>query len=259
MSSTFRSKTKEQFRQRHYIHHISTTIILTIFASILFIITLFMYLFLSGKSRSSITNDTVHADDEIILRNRNEYSIHHIYIDIGCFNGETIEHFLHFIPDSIFYDIITFEPDPDNYQLFLNRNSKELDAIDFSSWLARLVKPYNTKVHIKISMPGAEVLLLEKMINDDTLRLADRYEIEWTDRENPRTRPTRLYTQLMLDTAGFDCLYYIRLDDIRKVFQLNETFKNVPIYNDWRLVSEYEVHAYYAQRPDVHRVPNLIN
>ncbi|CAF3042456.1 unnamed protein product [Rotaria sp. Silwood2] len=305
MSSTFRSKTKEQFRQRHYIHHISTTIILTIFASILFIITLFMYLFLSGKSRSSITNDTVHADDEIILRNRNEYSIHHIYIDIGCFNGETIEHFLHFIPDSIFYDIITFEPDPDNYQLckqrlrekkymniniiilqkvvwirdekiyfqtkqgrqsrinmnanVLNRNSKELDAIDFSSWLARLVKPYNTKVHIKISMPGAEVLLLEKMINDDTLRLADRYEIEWTDRENPRTRPTRLYTQLMLDTAGFDCLYYIRLDDVRKVFQLNETFKNVPIYNDWRLVSEYEVHAYYAQRPDVHRVPNLIN
>ncbi|CAF3667648.1 unnamed protein product [Rotaria sp. Silwood1] len=276
------------------------TIILSTVALVIFILTLFIYLILSEESRSSETNDIFNSHNEIILRNRNNYSIHHIYIDIGCFNGETIEHFIHFIPNSTFYDIITFEPDPINYQLCkqrlkekkymniniiilqkivwirdeqiyfqteqgrlsrinmnanaLNSNSKKLDAIDFSSWLVRLVKSKNTKVHIKISMPGAELFLLEKMINDDTLRLVDRYEIEWTDRENLRTRPIRLYIQLMLDTNGFDCLYYTSLDDTRKIFQLNKTFENVTKHHDWRTMSEFDTYAHYVQRPDVDHV-----
>ncbi|CAF3801315.1 unnamed protein product [Rotaria sordida] len=257
------------------------------------------------KSRSSKINNIFDLHNEIILSNRNESSIHHIYIDIGCFNGETIEHFLHFIPNSTFYDIITFEPDPVNYQLckqrltdkkymniniiilqkvvwirdekiyfqtehgrlsrinknanVLNSNLKELDAIDFSSWLTRLVKPNKTKVHIKISMPGAELLLLEKMIDDDTLRLVDRYDIEWTDRENPHTRPARIYIQLMLDGFGFDCLYYTNFEDVRKVFQLNETFQNVIKYHDWKSMNGSEIYAHYTQRPDVDHVSHLIN
>jgi len=46
--------------------------------------------------------------------------------------------------------------------------SIKLDAINFSSWLARLVKPNKAKISIKTSMPGAEILVLEKMILDDT-------------------------------------------------------------------------------------------
>ena len=44
-------------------------------------------------------------------------SFRFIYIDIGCYNGETVEHFIHFNPNSSFYDIITFEPDPENFLL----------------------------------------------------------------------------------------------------------------------------------------------
>ena len=40
-----------------------------------------------------------------------------IYIDVGCYNGETVEHFIRFNPNSSFYDIITFEPDPENFLL----------------------------------------------------------------------------------------------------------------------------------------------
>ena len=49
----------------------------------------------------------------------------HIYVDIGCFNGETIEHFIHFEPNSSLYDIITFEPDPANYELCQTRLKQE--------------------------------------------------------------------------------------------------------------------------------------
>ena len=47
--------------------------------------------------------------------------VRYFYIDIGCFDGTTIDYFLHFIPHSAFYHIIIFEPDPENYQLCQSR------------------------------------------------------------------------------------------------------------------------------------------
>ena len=137
--------------------------------------------------------------------------------------------------------------------------SVELDAIDFSSWLARLIKPNKAKLHIKMSMPGAEVPVLEKMILDDTLGLASKYEIEWTDRENPRIRATRIYIQLMFDTYGFDCLYYTRLYDARKVYEINGSFKNVTKYYDWKKLSESDALAHYAERSDTPLLPKLLD
>jgi FkbM family methyltransferase len=57
----------------------------------------------------------------INLNSDTSVSNRYIYIDIGCFDGETIEHFIYFNPNSSFYDIITFEPDPNNYQLCKQR------------------------------------------------------------------------------------------------------------------------------------------
>jgi hypothetical protein len=130
-------------------------------------------------------------------------------------------------------------------------SSRQLDAIDFSSWLARLIKPNNTKLHIKVSTPGAEVTLLEKMVFDGTLGLAQTYEIEWTDRGNPYNRARRIYVQLMFDSFGFDSLYYTRLQDVRKEFQINGTLKNITKHYDWSKISESDTFAHYAQRPDV--------
>lgn len=45
----------------------------------------------------------------------------YIYIDIGCYNAETIEHFIHFYPESKSAEIIAFEPEPTNYQLCQHR------------------------------------------------------------------------------------------------------------------------------------------
>lgn len=48
-------------------------------------------------------------------------SSYRLYVDIGCFNGDSIEQFIHFTPDSLYYDIFTFEPDPENYHLCKKR------------------------------------------------------------------------------------------------------------------------------------------
>ncbi|CAF3394565.1 unnamed protein product [Rotaria socialis] len=166
-------------------------------------------------------------DNIVLLNSKNPY--------IDCFNGETIEHF---ISNSAAYDIIIFEPDPLNYQLSIDTDLKDLGAIDFSSWLARLVKHHRTKIHVKISMSGTEVQLLEKMILDNILLLVDRHEIEWTDRHNTLLRARRSYVQLMLDSYGYDCLYSTRLEDTRKVFQLNRTFDTATKYFDWENISQ---------------------
>jgi hypothetical protein len=128
--------------------------------------------------------------------------------------------------------------------------SIELDAIDFSSWLARLVKPNKTKISIKMSMPGAEVLVLEKMILDDTLGLASKYQVEWTDRDNPHIRATRIYIQLMFDNYGFDCIYYTRLHDARKIYRINGTFEDITKYYNWKNLSDFDALAHYAERSD---------
>ncbi len=128
--------------------------------------------------------------------------------------------------------------------------SIELDAIDFSSWLARLVKPNKTKISIKMSMPGAEIAVLEKMILDDTLGLASKYRIEWTDRDNLHIGARRIYIQLMFDNYGFDLLYYTRLHDARKIYRINGTFKDITKYYDWKNLSQFDTFAHYAERSD---------
>ncbi len=132
---------------------------------------------------------------------------------------------------------------------------EQLDAIDFSSWLARLAKLKKTKITIKMSMYGAEVPVLEKMILDNTLGLADKYEIEWTDRENSRIRSTRIYIQLMFDNRGFDLLYYTCLQDARKVFKIFGTFQNVKKHYDWRLINDSDTFAHFKLRPDMFELP----
>jgi len=102
-----------------------------------------------------------------------------------------------------------------------------------------------------MSIPGAEVAVLEKMILDKTLELADKYEVEWSDRDNPIYTGRRIYTQLMFDNRGFDCLYYTCLEDAQKVFTINGSFTDIQKYYDWRKINGSETYAHYRQRPDV--------
>ena len=52
-------------------------------------------------------------------------SIHRFYVDVGCFNAQSIEQFIYFTPDSHLFDIFTFEPDPENYHLCKKRLEQE--------------------------------------------------------------------------------------------------------------------------------------
>lgn len=105
-----------------------------------------------------------------------------------------------------------------------------------------------------MSIPGVELFVLNKMILDDTLALANKYEIEWTDRRNLSLRPQRIYIQLMFDSYGFNSLYYLRLEDSRHTFQLNGTFADIRKYYDWRQITEYDTFIHYIQRPDINTV-----
>lgn len=132
---------------------------------------------------------------------------------------------------------------------------EKLDAIDFSSWLSHLIQSNNTKLHIKLSATGIEVKLLLKMITDDTLSLADKWDIEWTNRNNPRTRPARIYVQSMFESLGYDCKYLTRLPDVRSVFQMNGTYASVTKYSDWRKIAQAETYTHCFQRPDIREQP----
>ncbi|CAF1218692.1 unnamed protein product [Rotaria magnacalcarata] len=253
---------------------------------------LFQSLFIIKDSDIPLNNNL----DETVL----EKNSTHIYIDIGCFDGETIEHFIYFTPNSILYDIITFEPDPINYQLckkklkqkqFENysitiipkvvwlRNEKvpflinhgensriklteidkqnvvKLNGIDFSSWLSRLVKSKNTRLHVKVSMPGSEVPVLRKLLIDETLVLAERWDIQWTDRYNPRIRAVRIYIQSMIDALGYSCIHYTRIPDVREVYQKKGTLEQIAKHSNWQLIPEADTYCYYIQRPTVTDAP----
>ncbi len=232
------------------------------------------------------------SDNEIAL-NLHNHTIHYIYIDIGCFNGETIEHFIYFNLNSINYDIITFEPDPINYQLCKQRLTQEkyrnyniiiipkvvwirnekisyhidlgqrsridlsktsfikLDAIDFSSWLTQFIPLNNTKLHIKLSMPGTELILLEKMILDKTLALADKWDVEWTDNIDRRTLPLRYYVQSMFNSVGYDWKYMTCLRDRRKVFKFKGRDVNITRYRNLHSIAHLEIFFHYVQRPEI--------
>jgi len=125
-----------------------------------------------------------------------------------------------------------------------------VNAIDFSSLLPRLWKRNHTNIQLKMSMPGAEIPVLEKMIADGTMDCITKFEVEWLDRDNPHLRATRIYIQLMFDNRGFDTLYYTRLQDARRVFEVNGQFKDVTKHYNWRTIDEADSFAHYRQRPE---------
>jgi hypothetical protein len=112
---------KDKLGRRRHVYQIYIAIIFLLIVLVFFLINFIGSQLLLDKSEISEIENIYDSVKEKIVLNIHKYSIHHIYIDIGCFNGETIEHFIHFIPNSTFYDIITFEPDPDNYQLCKKR------------------------------------------------------------------------------------------------------------------------------------------
>ena len=127
MFSNFNIRTnkKETYEQQCCISRICLRIVFIVII-LTFSITLFMIaILLPEKSIIAEENDISTLDSELFLSNLLKSSSNYIYIDIGCFNGETIEHFLHFVPNSARYDIITFEPDPLNYQLCKQRLSQK--------------------------------------------------------------------------------------------------------------------------------------
>lgn len=123
-----------------------------------------------------------------------------------------------------------------------------MNAIDFSSWLNRLWKPQRTNIQLKMSLPGAEISVLEKMIVDGSVDYVNKFEVEWTDRENPHLRAVRIYLQLMFDNRGFDTLYYTRLQDARKTFKSNGRYNDVLKHYDWKKIEESDTFAHYRQR-----------
>lgn len=57
--------------------------------------------------------------------NVHNQSIYRFYIETGCYNGDSIDQFIHFTHDSHLYDIFTFEPDRENYYLCKKRLEQE--------------------------------------------------------------------------------------------------------------------------------------
>jgi hypothetical protein len=93
------------------------------------------------------------------------------------------------------------------------------------------------------------------MIFDETLTLANRWDIHWTDRSNPRIRPNRFYVQMMFDSLGFGSGYVTRLSDVRRVFGMKRSYANVTKYSDWTILAEYDTYVHYFQRPVVTNPP----
>ena len=91
--------------------------IMTIFSTILF---QFSVIKSSDRQENSDSKLKFLLTNETMILNISNHSTS-VYIDIGCFDGETVEHFIHFTSNSKLYDIITFEPDPANYKLCRER------------------------------------------------------------------------------------------------------------------------------------------
>jgi hypothetical protein len=125
-----------------------------------------------------------------------------------------------------------------------------LDAIDFSSWLARLTRAKKTHIRMKMSVFGVEVPVLEKMHLDDTLYLIHTFDIEWSDRDNRQLRARRIYLQLEFNGNGYDCIYYTRLEDTRQVYHAHGNAHEVKKHYDWRPLNRSDLFAHYVQRPD---------
>ncbi|UJR33566.1 hypothetical protein I4U23_021004 [Adineta vaga] len=152
--NSFVRKKKMKYQQRYIIHRI--------YAVFICIFVLLIFLIMKSRNFSTIPNHpeglkiySVHQA-RYLLRNESmslniyEHTVQSVYIDIGCFNGETIEHFIHFTRNSILYDIITFEPDPVNYHLCKEKLSRakykdyNIFIIPEVAWI------YNGKVSYRI-------------------------------------------------------------------------------------------------------------
>lgn len=85
----------------------------------------------------------------------------YIYIDIGCYNAETIEHFIHFYPESKSAEIIAFEPEPTNYQLCQHR----LQQVKYSNYKIRFLQKAvwirNEKVSFQINRDRSSRIVLD--------------------------------------------------------------------------------------------------
>ena len=129
--------------------------------------------------------------------------------------------------------------------------SVKLHAIDFSSWLSRLLVKNNSYLHLKISMPYAEVTVLEKLLLDGLLAVPERIDIEWTDRSILTWRARRIYIQSSLDGLGFSMAHMTRPSEVQKVIERNGTWHQVPKHSDWTTIPETDTMTTYIQRPTV--------
>jgi len=122
MLSTLNTRiNKKDRRNRRFYCQICIVISLINIVLTIFIVNLIISIGLPGKSTASEVKTIYTPETDLILSDVQDPATRYIYIDIGCFNGETVEHFLHFTPNSNIYEIITFEPDPQNYQLCKQR------------------------------------------------------------------------------------------------------------------------------------------
>ena len=102
--------------------HYSFCRIFVLFIFVVVILTGILMIFTLSFPRAEETavigdGETADFDPSDLLNLTSNY----IYIDIGCYNAETIEHFIHFYPESESSEIIAFEPEPTNYQLCQHR------------------------------------------------------------------------------------------------------------------------------------------
>jgi hypothetical protein len=75
----------------------------------------------------------------------------YIYIDIGCYNAETIEHFIRFYSESQSAEMIVFEPEPTNYQLCQHRLQQAKYSDYRIKFLPKVVWTRNEKVAFQIN------------------------------------------------------------------------------------------------------------
>lgn len=103
--------------RRRFSSQLKMLLSLILLISLLLIVTINAFEFLPDRLGAIDTNHLYDFADDAIVLNPKQHPHQYVYIDVGCFKGETVEHFIHFNNESALYDIITFEPDPDNYRL----------------------------------------------------------------------------------------------------------------------------------------------
>jgi FkbM family methyltransferase len=121
-----------------------------------------------------------------------------------------------------------------------HQSSLFVRSIDFSQWLSEQFRPEDF-IYVKFTIEGAEVPVLEKLINDGSLSLIDYLEIEWNDALSPDLEPRRVALECMFDNYGMDFLYMINPVDLRHAFNDKESFYSVPKDKGW-YVSMAAVH-----------------